>query len=158
MKVRFGAALLVLLAINMYAQETLPQSDVVIIKNKLKNWTDSFNNRDLKNVRSVFAEDYLASYPNQPDQDLNLTMASYKRLFQNTFLEMKLSLQVLEIEANGDLAYVRLNQVSEVKPKSTKQPQYAHDTGIQIWKKQSDGAWKMSRSVMFPLAIPTNKK
>ena len=138
---------------NLFAQETASQSDILIIKNRLKEWADFFNERNLEKLKGIYADDYLASYPNQPNQDLNLTLESFKHLFQNTFLEMKMSFKILEIESGGDLAYVRLNQVSEVKPKNAKKPQYGEDTGIQIWKKQPTGEWKLSRSVMYPLGV-----
>lgn len=138
---------------QIYAQETSSQSDILIIKNKLKEWAEAFNSRNLPKIQEIYADDFIASYPNQPNQDLNLTIESFKHLFQNTFLEMKMSFKVLEIESGGDLAYVRLNQVSEVKPKNAKKPQYGEDTGIQIWKKQPNGEWKLSRSVMYPLGV-----
>ncbi len=138
---------------QIFPQGTSPQSDILIIKNKLKEWAESFNSRNLSKIQEIYSDDYIASYPNQPNQDLNLTIESFKHLFQNTFLEMKMSFKVLEIESDGDLAYVRLNQVSEVKPKNAKKPQYGEDTGIQIWKKQPNGEWKLSRSVMYPLGV-----
>ncbi len=159
MRTKFVFILIVIInAANLIsAQEAAAQNDFVVIKNKLKKWAESFNQRDLNKLKEIYAEDFLASYPNQPNQDLNLTMESFNHLFQNTFLEMKMSFKVLEIEASGDLAYVRLDQVSEVKPKIAKKPQYGQDTGIQIWKKQANGDWKMSRSVMFPLSVSPNK-
>ncbi len=138
---------------GIFAQEAAPKGDILIIKNRVKEWADYFNSRNLEKVKEIYADDYLASYPNQPNQDLNLTLESFNHLFQNNFLEMKMSFKILEIESGGDLAYVRLNQVSEVKPKNAKQPQYGEDTGIQIWKKQPNGEWKLSRSVMYPMGV-----
>jgi ketosteroid isomerase-like protein len=141
----------------LFAQENAAQSDILVIKNRLNEWVDSFNHRDLKKLQSVYQKDFLASYPNQTDQNLDITFKSYEHLFQNSFLEMKISIKVLEIEASENLAYVRLNQTSEVKPKGAKKAEYGTDAGIQIWKKQNDGTWQLSRSVMIPLPNKNKK-
>jgi ketosteroid isomerase-like protein len=144
--------------IPIMAQENTPQNDILTVKNMINEWVDLFNRRDLKKLKTLYAEDFLASYPNQPDQNFEITIKSFEHLFQNNFLEMKMSIKVFEIETKEDLAYVRLNQISEVKPKNVKKPEYGEDTGIQIWKKDSDGNWQLSRSVMIPIQIQAKKK
>ena len=121
------------------------------IKAKLILWEESFNKRDLKNYGSFFTEDYLGSYPNQPDQTYASTLSEYNRLFQNMFLSIKLKYEVIEIEADNNFGYMRVVETSEVKPKSATKAQVAQDSGILIWKKQNDGEWKIFRSSLFPL-------
>lgn len=127
------------------------------IKAKLNSWEESFNKRNLTNFGDFYAEGYVGVYPNQPDQTYASTLNEYDRLFQNTFLTIKLKYEIVEIEAGNDFGFTRIIETSEVKPKFATKPQYAQDTGILIWKKQSNGEWKIYRSSLFPLVKEKEK-
>jgi ketosteroid isomerase-like protein len=142
MKKHFVAGLLCIMVfiVPLKAQKHTAQSEILAIKNRLNEWVEFLNNHNLKKLQTIYTNDYSASYPNQPDQNYELTLNSYERLFQNDFIEIKISIKVLEVEASGNLAYVRLNQTAEVKPKNESKAEYGQDTGIQIWKEQKDGS------------------
>lgn len=156
-KILFVLVCCALIKTSTPAQTDTQKTSADQIKAKLVLLEESFNKRDLKNFDSFYAEDYIGLYPNQPDQTYASTLNEYNRLFQNMFLSIKLKYEVIEIEADNNFGYMRVVETSEVKPKFTTKPQFAKDSGIIIWKKQSDGEWKISRSSLFPVVKEKEK-
>ncbi len=126
--------------------------DVIAIKNELNKWMKAYNQKDLNNSVSIFAENYIGFYAGHPDQTGNSIKEQNDEVFKNKYLKATLSMEVTEIEVGGDLAYVSIKQKWAFKPSIANTAQIALEKGILIMKKQSDGKWKIIRSSTFPVS------
>lgn len=125
------------------------------LKSTLNNWVDGFNAGDYQKAISIYADDFIGYYPNQPDQTLKDMKEQYRHIFNNRNLSVKISFKADEIKAVGDFAYVRMLLTASIKPTYAPQPAIASDKGLQIWHKQNNGEWKLIRSSTFPVGENT---
>jgi len=121
-----------------------------IIKSRFINWIDNFNKKDLEKLLSIYSEDYSGYYSGHPDQNLKTIGEQNENIFNNKYLSVKLSAQVVEIEVSDNLAFVRMILTWSIRPTNIKTPQVLRDKGIQVWKKQGND-WKIFRSITYPL-------
>jgi len=127
-------------------------SDIISIKNELNRWMKGYNQKNLENSVAVFSEDYIGYYAGHPDQSRKSLREQNEEVFNNKYLKATLSMEAVEIESSGDLAYVTIKQKWAFKPTNAGNPQIALEKGILIMKKQSDGGWKIIRSSTFPVS------
>ena len=125
------------------------------LKITLNNWVDGFNAGDYQKAISIYADDFIGYYPNQPDQTLKDMKEQYQHIFNNRNLSVKISFKADEIKAVGDFAYVRMLLTASIKPTYAPQPAIASDKGLQVWHKQNNGEWKLIRSSTFPVGENT---
>lgn len=123
--------------------------DVIAIKNELNRWMKAYNQKDLNNSVSIFADNYIGFYAGHPDQTVNSIKEQNDQVFKNKYLKATLSMEVMELEIGSDLAFVSIKQKWAFKPSVVNTPQIALEKGILILKKQSDGKWKIIRSSTF---------
>lgn len=130
------------------------ENDVIAIKNEINKWMRAYNQKDLNNSVAILAEDYIGLYYGHPDQTAKTIRDENESVFKNKFLKATLSMEADEIVTSGDLAYVNIKQKWAFKPSISKTPQVVYEKGILIFKKQSDGKWKIIRSSTFPVNAP----
>ncbi len=130
------------------------ENDVIAIKNEINKWMRAYNQKDLNNSVAILADDYIGLYYGHPDQTSKTIRDENESVFKNKFLKATLSMEADEIVTSGDLAYVNIKQKWAFKPSISKTPQIAYEKGILIFKKQSDGKWKIIRSSTFPVNAP----
>lgn len=129
------------------------QADVIAIKNELNKWMRAYNQKDLNNAVSIFAENYIGFYAGHEDQTVNSIKDQYEKVFKNKYLKATFSMEVIEIETSGDLAYVSVKQKWAFKPSISDKAQFAYEKSILIMKKQKDGNWKIIRSSTFAVNV-----
>lgn len=123
--------------------------DVISIKNELNKWMRAYNQKDLNNSVSIFAEDFIGFYAGHPNQNVNSIKEQYATVFKNVYIKATLSMEASEIETSGDLAYVSIKQKWAFKPSNVNASQFALEKGILVMKKQGDNKWKIIRSSTF---------
>ena len=128
------------------------ENDVIAIKNEMNKWMKAYNKKDLNNSVAILAEDYIGFYYGHPDQTPKNIREQNEEVFKNKYLKATLSMEADEIVTSGDLAYVSIKQKWAFKPSVSNTPQVAFEKGILIFKKQSDGKWKIIRSSTFPVS------
>ncbi len=128
------------------------ENDVMAIKNEMNKWMKAYNQKDLNSSVAILAEDYIGLYYGHPDQTSKTIRDENESVFKNKYLKATLSMEADEIVTSGDLAYVSIKQKWAFKPSISKTPQVVYEKGILIFKKQSDGKWKMIRSSTFPVS------
>lgn len=136
------------LSISISAQES--SSSITDI---LHEWIDAFNKRDLQKSLSIYSEEFIGYYPDQPDQSFKSVKEQYQHLLLNKNLAIKLAVKIEEIEISGNLAFVRMILSATVKPVFATEATTAHDKGIQVWHKNQNGEWKLIRASTFPVQI-----
>ncbi|MBA4407469.1 hypothetical protein C0389_09355 [bacterium] len=150
---RTMSKLLIPLLILIASYETLfaQTDDVAAIKTELNKWMTAYNQKNLDNSVSIFAENYIGFYSGHPDQTVNSIKEQNDQVFKNKYLKATLSMEVVEIETGGDIAYVSVKQKWSFKPSIMDKAQIAFEKGILIFKKQLDGKWRIIRSSTFPV-------
>jgi uncharacterized protein (TIGR02246 family) len=148
MRTFFGSAFLLLLAAGSAACSPaatgpLTASDQDAIRSASQAYTRAASGQDWSAWAGFFTADAMFLPPNSPAKTGRAEIEAWGREFP----PMKdLAIEPLEIEGRGDLAYVR-GRYSLVLtlPNQAEQP----DSGkyIEIWRKQTDGSWKLSRDI-----------
>jgi uncharacterized protein (TIGR02246 family) len=150
MKSRSTFFFIILLTVTSLA--AAQSSDVISIKTELNKWMKAYNQKDIENSIAVFSDDYVGYYAGHPDQSRKSMRDQNEEVFKNKYLKATLSMEAVEIETSGDLAYISIKQKWSFKPSISSNPQVALEKGILIMKKQSDGRWKITRSSTFPVS------
>lgn len=141
-------ALLFIFISSLHAQV----DDVVAIKSELNKWMKAYNQKDLDNSVAIFSDDYVGYYAGNPDQTKKLFKEQNDEVFKNKYLKATLSMDAVEIQTSGEMAYVRIKQKWSFKPSASKNAQVALEKGILIFQKENDGKWKITRSSIFPVS------
>lgn len=140
-------------AIILFANIVTAQTnDSQIIENTLNEWIESFNKKDIEKSLTIFSPDFIGYYPDQKEQTAKDMAEQYRHILSNSNLAVKLELKIIEIKTSGSLAFVNLELKASIKPTYSPQPQIAYDKGIQIWEKNSNGEWRLTRSSTFPFS------
>jgi len=124
--------------------ETDIQAEKDILRNLEDQWTEGFMTKDADKILDLYSPDAVSMSSEKPTltgiQEIRKhieSMLSDSALIFNTY---KYSIDVMEISASGDLAYVRGHDEVTMKTKDGT----IQDKGryIDIWKK-IDGKWKI---------------
>ena len=119
--------------------------------NTINNWMEGFNAGNFEKAISIYSNDFIGYYPDQPDQTLNDIKEQYKHIFSDKNLSVKISYKADEIKFMGKFAYVRMSLTAIIKPAYAPNPIQASDKGLQVWQKDNSGSWKLIRSSSFPI-------
>ena len=118
------------------------------IRAALQRWTATFNTGDARHVCDIFAEDLIAQYQGQPDRNHEQLCDLLIKSVNDKEKNYRYALQIQEIIVSGDLAVVRLVWTLEVIS-STGPPQIIDEPGIDIFRRQADGTWKIARYISY---------
>jgi ketosteroid isomerase-like protein len=143
-------SILILLLITFHQNVFAQADDVIAIKHELYKWKDAFNQKDLQNTLSVYAENYIGYYPGSATLDIKVIKEQFEKFFNNKYLKVTLSLEINEVQKSGSLAYTTINLIWAFLPSVSNSPQNAFEKGIQIWEKQANGKWQITRSSIYP--------
>ena len=124
-------------------------------------WSKTAAANDLEGTLSFYSEDAILLPPNTP-------MAADRQAIRESWAELlgagaSLSWQPTkaEVSRSGDLAYVAGTYTSSFKDPQGK-PATENGKYVEVWKKQSDGKWKVVvdtyNSDLLPAAPPEQKK
>lgn len=141
----------VILAVVFLYQISYSQTDnTKPIRDAINNWVDGFNSGDYAKAISIYADDFIGYYPDQKNQYRKDIEDQYKHILNNKNLSVIISVKEDEISVSGDFAYVRMTMTAKIKPSYAPEPSIATDKGLQVWKKDKNGMWKIIRSSSFP--------
>jgi steroid delta-isomerase len=104
-------------------------------------------------VCGLFAPDLIAQYRGQPERDYQGLCDLLKRSLSDRSKTYAYSLVIKEILVAGDLAVVRLTWTLKVKPKDGVGEISSDEPGMDIFRRQGDGSWKISRYIAYE-ALP----
>ena len=122
------------------------------IRAALDNWTRAFNSRDAGRVCDLFARDLVAAYQGQPERDYDAICALLSNSLRDQEKSYHYSFDLKEILVSGDLAAVRLVWTLTVARKEGGVIETIEEPGIDIFRRQRDGSWKIARYLAFPIA------
>ncbi len=119
------------------------------IRAALIQWMADFNAGNADKVCGLFAPDLIAQYRGQPERDYNGLCDLLKRSLSDRTKTYAYALAIKEILVAGDLAVVRLTWSLKVQRKDATGEITADEPGMDIFRRQSDGSWKISRYIAY---------
>ncbi len=139
----YGAVLSLAVAAPAAAQgETSAQA---AIRAALTQWMADFNAGDSAKVCGLFARDLIAQYRGQPERGYGELCELLKRSLDDRSKSYRYALAIKEILVAGDLAVVRLTWTLTVRGKDGASETVSVEPGIDIFRREAQGDWKISR-------------
>jgi ketosteroid isomerase-like protein len=120
------------------------------IRATLRNWTKDFNAGNASRICELFAPDLISNYQGQPAGDYQSICAQLRASLNDSVKSYHYSLRIDEIMVCGDLAIARLRWRLRVTQKSVPGENLINETSLDIFRRQPDGSWKISRFYAYP--------
>ena len=125
------------------------------IRVALEKWKLDFNAGDASQVCALFAPDLISNFRGQPEDTYNSLCANMQSAVTDPAKTYHYDLEIKEILVSGDLAVVRLVWTLKVRPKDGGPAQITREPGMDIFRRQPDGTWKISRYLAYDSPGPT---
>jgi uncharacterized protein (TIGR02246 family) len=119
------------------------------VRAALTQWMADFNAGNADKVCLLFAPDLVAQYRGQPERNYDELCALLKRSLSDRSKSYSYSLAIKEILVAGDLAVVRLIWTLKVTSKNPPAETTAEEPGMDVFRRQPDGSWKISRYIAY---------
>jgi len=143
-------ALLLTSSCSLFSLESDAETKAEII-NRLQKWPQDFNEKNIQAVCTLFAPDLIASYPESPDRNYEeMCQHLTKALNDSDKLFRYEAPKIEQILINGDLAVVRLIWTLNISDKNQQLMETIREKGLDVFKRQQDGSWKIIISYAFP--------
>jgi len=124
-------------------------ADETAIRDALTEWTRAFNAGDTAEVCGLFARDLRYDYRGYPERGFDDICALLQRSLRDRTRQYSYSLEIKEILVSGDLAVVRLVWTLAVKPAGAATGTISQEPGMDIFRRQPDGSWKIVRYIAY---------
>ena len=119
------------------------------IRDALASWTRQFNAGDADAVCGLFAPDLRYDYRGFPERGFDEICGLLRRSLNDRTRKYSYSLLIKEVIVAGDLAVVRLVWRLETVPVGAAAARVSEEPGIDIFRKQPDGSWKIFRYIAY---------
>jgi ketosteroid isomerase-like protein len=119
------------------------------IRSALETWMADFNAGDSRKVCALFAPDLIADYQGQPERDYPSLCKLLRGSLSDRARKFHYSLDIKEILVSGGLAVVRLVWTLKINPKDRSEAHTTIEPGIDIFRLQPDGSWKICRFMAY---------
>jgi len=129
-----------------------PQADQAAIEARLHTWAAAFNARDAAGTCAIFTLDLVASTPGIPDASHDTVCTRLAEALAQTNTKLHYQPNIHEILLSGDLAAVRLTWT--LTTDRAGQRHISKEAGLDIFQRQADGQWAISRFMSHPLPGP----
>jgi ketosteroid isomerase-like protein len=120
------------------------------IRQALAGWVEAANRGDWKAALKVWAPDLIGWYPGSPDDTYSREAENAARAGEP---RTKYELEINEVLVAGSLAVVRdVWKFTTRRPAG--EPTVETVKSFEVWRRQPDGAWKISRWISAPEPKP----
>ena len=120
------------------------------IETALREWRDDFNGKNAEVICDLFAPDLIANYGDFPQISYESICKQLKSSLTNPVLDFHYDLAITEVIVSGDTGIVRLIWDLTVTDGDGKVVERTKDRGMDIFRRQPDGTWKISRYLAYP--------
>ena len=128
-----------------------PASDKAAIEQVLEQWPTDFNAKNEPATCGLFAKDTIVVFPDSADRDYDATCAQFRQVFSNPNRVFSYAApDIKEILVDGDLATVQLIWTLTVRDSTGAVLETSREDGVDVFRRQSDGSWKIYISHAFP--------
>lgn len=143
-------AVFLFIFLRIYSEEI--ENPQLQIQAVLEQWPKDFNAKNVDPVCSLFAPDLIASYPGTKDVDYEQMCGRLRAAMNEKNRQFHYDLPEIEqILVMGDWAVVRLIWTLTIDVKKPIERQVIREKGLDVFKKQSDGSWKIAISFAYTL-------
>jgi ketosteroid isomerase-like protein len=118
------------------------------IRAALAKWTSDFNARDSSHICDLFAPDLVYDYRGFPERDYATLCGLLHRSLADPTRTFSYALDIREIIVSGDMAVVRLVWTLKVTSAGAKTEE-SREPGLDVFRRQSDGSWKIARYIAY---------
>jgi ketosteroid isomerase-like protein len=115
----------------------------------LRQWTDDFNAGNDRVICDLFAPELRYDYRGFPERDFEAICSLLRRSLADRTKQYRYALKIKEILVSGDLAAVRLVWTLSVSGAGVKPGLASEEPGIDIFRKQPDGHWRIIRYIAY---------
>ena len=147
------------LAVLLFAARASAQDSTAATQNQirvaLEKWKLDFNARDASQVCALFAPDLISNFRGQPEDTYNSLCANLQMALSDPDKTYHYDLEIKEILVSGDLAVVRLVWTLKLHSKNGSSEQTTREPGMDIFRRQPDASWKISRYMAYEAPGPT---
>ena len=119
------------------------------IRSAIENWRSAFNARDEDRVCALFAPDLVANYQDEPERDYSSLCEMLRAAVRDPYVTYHYSVEIDETAVYGETAVVRLVWALEID-KAGSPTQTIEEPAVDIFHRQADGSWKISRYLAYP--------
>jgi ketosteroid isomerase-like protein len=119
------------------------------IRTALESWQSAFNNRDENRVCDIFAADVVANYDAEPERNYTSLCQMLQSAVQDRDTAYHYFLRINEILVYGEIAVARLVWTLDIDKPGAAQ-QVVEEPAVDIFRRQGDGKWKISRYLAYP--------
>ena len=119
------------------------------IRTAIENWQSAFNARDEDRVCALFAPDLVANYQGEPERDFGSLCEMLHTALRDPEATYRYSVEINEIMVYRDAAVVRLVWALEIE-KAGSPKETIEEPAVDIFHRQVDGSWKISRYLAYP--------
>lgn len=141
----------VLAACAQPAPPASAEDDRAAIEAALDQWPRDFNAENLPAVCDLFAEDVVLVYPDSPDRNHAMFCRQMELLFADPARTFRYAApEIQDVLVDGDLAVVRLIWPLTVSDSSGAVLETTREVGVDVFRRQDDGTWKIQISHAFP--------
>jgi steroid delta-isomerase len=146
---RAWAAILVGCALATFAAPLRAQDDAAArVGAVLAQWRDDFNAGEVDRVCNIFAPDLVVTYRGQPDRGYAAFCRQLETAVADPALELRYDLEIEEIIPAGDLVVARVTW-RLTSSAAGAEPETRTERGIDIFRLQPDGAWRIARFIAY---------
>jgi steroid delta-isomerase len=124
------------------------------VRAALARWTEAFNAGDGERVCDLFAPDLIATNRGSADRSFEGLCAQLRRVVADPDRRYRYRADIKEVLASGDLAAVRLYWTLEVRDPTGNLVETGVDAGMDLFRRQPDGAWRIARFLAFDMPPP----
>ena len=125
-------------------------ADRAAIEKALRQWPVDFNSGLLDAVCGLFADDVVLIYPDSANRDHDEFCDQMRKLFDDATAKFSYAApDINEVIVDGDLAVVRLIWTLTVRNESGQVLETTVEDGVDVFRRQDDGSWKIHISHAF---------
>jgi uncharacterized protein (TIGR02246 family) len=147
-KSRVAAAAAVLALLSPVAAQSDDGAEKAI-RDALSKWTADFNARGASRICDLFAPDLRYDFRGMPERDYNAMCSALHRALGDRSKTLSYSFDIKEIIVSGDMAIVRLVWTSRLSRDGSSQVIETKEPGIDVFRRQADGKWRISRYMAY---------
>jgi uncharacterized protein (TIGR02246 family) len=114
----------------------------------LAQWRDDFNAGEVERLCDIFAPDLVVTYRGTPDRGYAAFCRQLETAVADPALELRYDLEIEEIIPAGDLVVARVIWTLTSSAAGA-DPETRVERGIDIFRRQSDGAWRIARFIAY---------
>lgn len=138
---RLGLAIFLITAVispSLYANPNIQQ----LFQTIFSDWTQAFNQKDLKHSCQLFSPSVIAQYRGTPTKNYTSICEGFKKIFQDKTLSYQYQFKIHNIYRSEDLAAIRITWYLKIF-KQGKLVSKTQDEGLDVFEKNNNGQWQI---------------